>query len=331
LFTNFRPVVCPVIANEKEGASMSVTSTIPQTSPPAASSVTPNTRPGLPLAVTADSLGPLADLAGSWIGRGFNLISLPDFDSNPPSTGPKPFRVKLNSTVEILEFTPIGGAVPNRGSTGQNDISIFGLRYLQRVADLVTNEAMHIEPGFWLSVPATTVPAGDATVVRQGTIPHGNSMLAIGRAISVGGGPLINPVDSTPVKNPDVPPALGEAYLEPLESPPLPPDFKPGFVKNLNLALQEAILGQNIRHTEVLIISTASPAAGPATQVGGIVNMPFDLPNANPTKLDAIFWIETVEQPDGSVMMQLQYTQTVVLNFLGIDWPHISVATLVKQ
>jgi hypothetical protein len=31
------------------------------------------------------------------------LISLPDFDPNPPSTGPKPFHLKLNATVEILE------------------------------------------------------------------------------------------------------------------------------------------------------------------------------------------------------------------------------------
>ncbi len=29
--------------------------------------------------------------------------------------------------------------------------------------------------------------------------------------------------------------------------------------------------------------------------------------------------------------MQLQYTQTIILNFLGINWPHISVATLLKQ
>jgi len=53
--------------------------------------------------------------------------------------------------------------------------------------------------------------------------------------------------------------------------------------------------------------------------------------NANATKLDAIFWIETVEQPDGSTFLQLQYTQCVILNFLGIDWPHISVSTLTKQ
>jgi hypothetical protein len=53
--------------------------------------------------------------------------------------------------------------------------------------------------------------------------------------------------------------------------------------------------------------------------------------NANATRLDTIFWIETVQQTDGSTFLQLQYTQTVILNFLGIDWPHISVSTLIKQ
>jgi hypothetical protein len=28
--------------------------------------------------------------------------------------------------------------------------------------------------------------------------------------------------------------------------------------------------------------------------------------------------------------LQLQYTQTVLLNFLGLSWPHVSVATLRK-
>ena len=117
--------------------------------------------------------------------------------------------------------------------------------------------------------------------------------------------------------------ALGLPYLQPFQNPPLPPGFKLPFVKNLNLALQEAILGQNIINTVVLVIST--------TPVGNIVNIPFVVANAAATKLDAIFWIETVQQPDGSTFLQLQYTQTVILHFLGIDWPHISVATLVKQ
>jgi hypothetical protein len=48
--------------------------------------------------------------------------------------------------------------------------------------------------------------------------------------------------------------------------------------------------------------------------------------------MHSTFWIETVEHPNGNDQyLQLQYTQTVILNFLDIDWPHISVGTLVKQ
>jgi hypothetical protein len=38
-----------------------------------------------------------------------------------------------------------------------------------------------------------------------------------------------------------------------------------------------------------------------------------------------------VRTDDGSTFLQLQYTQQVTLDFLGINWPHIQVATLVKQ
>jgi len=47
--------------------------------------------------------------------------------------------------------------------------------------------------------------------------------------------------------------------------------------------------------------------------------------------MSAIFWIETVTPPDGEhEFLQLQYTQTVLLNFNGLSWPHVSVATLRK-
>ena len=141
-------------------------------------------------------LGPLKNLGGTWVGKGFNLISLPDFD-NPQ--GPQTFRVKLNATREILEFQRIGGNVPNRGSQGQKDINIFGLTYLQRISDSPTSGALHIEPGLWLHVPATTVPDLPATVVRQGSIPHGTSILVQGAIIPAANGPpTIHAVDSTP-------------------------------------------------------------------------------------------------------------------------------------
>jgi hypothetical protein len=46
----------------------------------------------------------------------------------------------------------------------------------------------------------------------------------------------------------------------------------------------------------------------------------------------ATFWIEKVAHPGGyGHYLQLQYVQTVLLNFLGLSWPHVSVATLIKH
>ena len=278
-----------------------------------------------PMTSNLEKLGPLRELGGTWVGRGFNTISLPDFD-NP--AGPQPFRVKLNATREILEFTRIGGKIPNRGSQGQLDIDLFGLTYLQRISDTLTNEPLHIEPGLWLHVPPTTVPAQPETVVRMGSIPHGTSVLAQGFSLVVPSGPKIDPVDTTPMKG--TVPITDASYLAPFSSTTLPPGFHPTFLKNPNLALEADILGQDIIETTVLIISTA---ADPAKKIlaGSVGNIPFLASNANVTQLDAIFWVEKVRQPDGNVFMQLQYTQTIILNFLGINWPHISVATMLKQ
>ena len=296
---------------------------------PAAPATLPNPRVGLPLTTTADTLGPLADLAGLWVGTGFNLISLPDFSGTPPQD----FRLKLNATIESLQFTPIGGNIPNRGSvsapgatTGQPDINLFGLTYMQRVSDLVTNSAMHVEPGIWVNVPATTVaPVAPASLVRMGTIPHGDSVLAQSTFIKTDAvTPVIAPVSSTPFTAAG--PVTNPAYLAAFANPPLPPTIKLPYVANPNLFLLDSILGQNILGTIVFVISTnVTPA------IGGIFNIPFLTANANPTQLDATFWIETVQNPDGTTFLQLQYTQTVILSFLGISWPHISVATLTKQ
>jgi hypothetical protein len=282
-----------------------------------------------PLGKFRDNLGALTEFAGTWVGDGFNVMSLPDFDSNPPSTGPQNFRLKVNATREQLQFIPIGGAIPNRGAvtalggtTGQSDIELFGLTYLERVSDAATNAALHVEPGIWLNVPPTTIPPGVASVIRMGTVPHGNSFLAQSNAFqTMMGGPRIGPANTKPAGL-AVTPAMLAQFTNPV--PPLPPGMDPGWVVDPNKALSAAIAGQEITSTTMISISTSPDPSG-------ILNIPFVVSNAKPLQLDAIFWIETVTQPDGSSFMQLQYTQTVLLTFLGINWPHVSVATLVKQ
>lgn len=285
----------------------------------------------------SSDLGPLADLVGDWAGTGFVLTSLPDFDSDPPSTGPKAFRLLLNSTSERLEIVPIGGPVPNRGSEldsdptkGQPDIELQGVRYLQRISDLNSHEALHIEPGFWLNVPATTIPPGDAGILRQGSIPHGVSILVQGTAFpSPSGKPVFAVADSTPQKDVPNPTPLGAGYLAPFTTTPLPVQFtNRAVIGNPNLILADAIKDfvNEIVSTTVLQVSSAAP--------GGILNVPFlQNPvnnNAAVRSVNATFWIESVKPSLGRPFDVLQYTQTIIFNFLGINWPHITVATLFR-
>ena len=46
--------------------------------------------------------------------------------------------------------------------------------------------------------------------------------------------------------------------------------------------------------------------------------------------MDAIFWVSEVRHPDGGHFMRMQHVQRAILDFVGIHWPHFSVATLVR-
>jgi hypothetical protein len=138
-----------------------------------------------------ENLGLLADLAGNWHGTGFNLVARPDFQDKTNTF------LELNLTSETTKFDPISSVIPNRGF-GQPDIQLFGLTYLQKISDLTTGGALHIEPGIWInqeptSDPPLAPPAGGQLVSRMATIPHGNSLLAQGVATPFDGPPTISP------------------------------------------------------------------------------------------------------------------------------------------
>jgi hypothetical protein len=314
----------------------------------------------------SQDLGLLADLAGTWHGTGFNLIARPDKEGNAP------LFLELNQTQETLRFDPIATSIPNRGNA-QGDIELFGLTYLQKISDSVTGGALHIEPGIWVSVPQTTAPPETGSVARMASIPHGNALLAQGTAILVspvsGGGTFaIQPVNTAPFPQGTAMPAGGTQGGFPEydlsnttpaatnsrtpfgDTPPVPlPTAIKGVpmqtvVNDPTRLLQQALQGQFIEEMVVLQIATAASLDFKAKAVpvtnggGGIENIAFLETNADTALVFATFWIEKIKHPVRH-FMQLQYVQTVILNFpllpagkppVPFSWPHVSVATLRK-
>ena len=269
------------------------------------------------------------------------------------------FFLEINVTKDILSFTDITGpqGIANRGLI-QGDIALGGLAYQQEVSDItrLPPKALHFEPGAWVCVPITTSPAEPQTVVRMGTIPHGTTINAVGRAFdSNDGKPMFNPSSIQPFKigSPDDGVTDIVSFAE--ATKPLAVNFlsrtslndvvglTDAHFQNPTLILSDIANTQQILETKVFIITTdvltpttpQAPNPSVPKEGGGISNIGFLVgassvqANANAVRMTATFWVEKIKSADGNVFEQLQYIQRVILNFGGLSWPHISIATMV--
>jgi hypothetical protein len=147
------------------------------------------------------------------------------------------------------------------------------------------------------------------------------------------------------------------------------PGITQALLDDPNTLLRNHIAGMTFLTTDVLLIDTQSAEPGGGTDNIGFLVGDAAGPNANAAEMSAIFWIETVQAqlqldpldagfsvdaspvvpagapaPTFSVTSatgtdspqsvtvtypQIQYSQNVSLNFAGLTWPHVSVATLV--
>jgi hypothetical protein len=301
--------------------------------------------------------------------------------------------LELNLTSESLSFSPSLGSVPNRGTAAQPDAFLNGVPYLQTINDITIHGesvGIHVEPGIWIHVPATTVPQLGETITRMASIPHGTTIEAQGLvAPAQPGPPTIATLDITPSvtgSNPVKKVTFASQTAGNPNTPRIPQDLGPfitrgtitqAMLNDPNSLLRDHISKQNIVRTTTIFISTAPP---PPVGLfgGGTDNIAFLLgqaaataPNAQAAQMTAVFWIETVQEiikvgphrvgdpallikakrsvpgqraPRFSVtpafdldtereitvtFTQIQYSQTVLLNFAGLTWPHVSVNTLV--
>ena len=221
------------------------------------------------------------------------------------------------------------------------------------------------------------------------SIHHGTTVEAQGTSFTIAGPPDIGSVDITPTRL-NVPPpnkitfpsqtAADEKTLRiPQNLAPFiaAGTITPDMLTDPNTLLRNHIKSQNITSTIVILISSdpASPLFGGGTDnIAFLMGDPTDTnPNAQAARMDAQFWIETVEyilevpvfepgqpplvlraptgaegQPVPKFLVdppvpirepryitvrspQIQYSQQVFLNFKGLSWPHVSVATLVPS
>jgi hypothetical protein len=312
---------------------------------------------------TALQLGPLASLVGSWKGSGFNAIWRPDNPSSEPESDIKRF-LELNLTSETLDFHVIPGVVPNRGLAPQTDLSLYGLHYLQRVTDAdapgfsTAGQALHLEPGLFMSVPASQEPDYPASIVRMASIPHGVTVMMAGPnpgTTPVAGPPTIPPIypiEALPGFNPaagslglgiqpvDLPPTNndGAEHIVPevntavdgagsQSNGPFPAAFQ-GYINDPNSLLREAIAGQDILGTITIRLDT--DAVG--NSIGNIPFLGFNAtsipnnpppPNAFVSSVDATFWIEWVRIPFAPVPPLPDGAPRPDATLLGIEpfWP----------
>lgn len=308
-----------------------------------------------------DDLGPLKHLPGTWSnqpnlqGRGWNIIALPF--ATEPGEGFN-YRVLMNQYNEDLVFSTVDKGVPNRGirrngGIQESDQFLVALDYQQSITQIAAADspdsglagpdglAIHHEPGLWLHMLNETT--NELDIARLGTIPHGDSVLALGESKVVDGlVPIPGPISALPIGVSDD--LENNPYLAPYKRFVDAPfkgvldgvDGFPGFLPNqteqlLNLANQG--LGDlEVRRTTVLDVDSTVEQAG-------VVNIPFIVKQANAASMKSTFWIQELENTTtGETSFRLQYLQVVLLDFFNrrdgmpglIRWPHISINTLEK-
>ncbi|MEM7536651.1 MAG: heme-binding protein [Chloroflexota bacterium] len=293
----------------------------------------------------APALGPAAlthqffsELEGTWVGnKGWNVIAVPSPKSVPTDEGD--FQLLVAPYIETLTFTNAGAPAPNRG--GSLDQFVSALEYHQRVSNRDTSELMHVETGMFMNLSVIVdnnkeaQPLPEFNIARSGTIPHGNSIMLLGKPPEMHqGAPTIPDISSVPAKTGDNTP---DGYTDPyFHGQPINAANPNEVLRNdLNDQIKDGHEVLNTTHVNVDFRNH-----------GGITNIPFGNERAKTVGMVADFWLEKVRNTNtGQIFSQLQYSQSIFILFHRkfvkdqsveqkhnlIFWPHVTVNTLVKQ
>jgi len=300
-------------------------------------------------AAPTSSLGPLEHLVGTWTNQNisglnmgdtsspysYNVMPLPQTDPSSPDG----FILKNFSYYEELTFSAIHGNAPNRGGTGtQVANTIF---YEQRVyfaEGPAKDQLVHAENGSLLflsdktqqlgpygngqnpglgnlTVAGSVAPTQPHDIVKQVSVPHGNSILAVGDYQSGTGSPVIPAVPSI------IPAGVNPAPYNTVGvgNPSV------AFTANPNLPLNNALAAPSVSVNNFIQLNVAN-RGNPVTNIG------FEQQHARVTNYSASYWLEAFSA--GGDFTQLQYSQTIwmdiPINQQIISFPHVTTNTLTK-
>ena len=290
------------------------------------------------------ALGPFEHLIGTWTnqdihgtnkgGREFpysyNVMPLPQISDSSPAG----YILKNFSYYEEITFSAIHGNAPNRGGKGtQVANTVFYEQRIYFAEGPAKDELVHAENGSWLYLttreqyegPYGTTPLPDSqipvqpessNVIKQISVPHGNSILAYGgfkeeTSVSI---PPVNTLPSGIDTSQYNEQSVGNPNVE--------------LTLNPNLALINALEAK--KPTDVINWDVNSDNPG-----AGVINIPFEEKKANVTQYQASYWLESFEDASTKPKYsQLQYNQIIWMNIpikgQIIRFPHVTTNTLTK-
>jgi hypothetical protein len=297
------------------------------------------------------ALGPLEQLVGTWTnqnihgseqggpGAPFSYCLMP-LPQKPLEAGGDSYILKNFSYYEELTFSAIHGTAPNRGGNGTQVANT--LFYEQRVyfADGPAKDTLvHAENGSLLfltdrkqllgpygdgdgpavgqqTLPKSGVPKQRFNIVKQMSVPHGNSILATGSYSDHQGSPHIG----TPAKI--FPSGVNtDQYMKQSVG-----NLNPEFTADPNLPLENA-LQHNAPSSFILLHVDSKNGKHPVTNIG------FEQEHAKVTRYFITYWLEAFGGSQD--FTQLQYSQTILMNFrIGgkvINFPHLTTNTLTRK
>lgn len=263
-----------------------------------------------------------------------------------PQEGGAGFILKNFTYYETLKFNSSNDVAspamaPNRGGVFQQNA--YASFYEQKVSFAEgpnKGNVVHVENGSWLNLLRAEQKRGpynmgaviqeghpkqpaNHAIAKQMSVPHGNSILALGSFNSGEGMPTIanaaSPLPS-PITELDT-----NAYDQILNNNDDYQNPQPEYTQNVNLPIQKAL--ELISPKKYIQWNVCTKDV----QGGGITNIPFEEMSSNVAKYEADYWLLS---EDGINYSHLLYSQNITMELIikgeKYTFPHITSNALTK-